>query len=508
MSQLAAWIGIAIPLVLSTIVLTGVLRQQPSLRHYLVFSKKLKRRQFVATLTASNAALANILFLFTYWGYIYGTPALLWGATFWGVGLFYFAILAKRTRLAQLMNPGRPELGLNEVIGRSFDQKHVLVAAAIVSALAYLFLLSLELNVGSKVFATFVPASPQGTPFVMALVLGVFMAIYAGVGGFPLVVRTDVLQLFFVLGAVVAVPITIDALLPAGTSLWSLLAASWATNPIFEFSWSYVPFVVGSLFSWGVWFTCTMDMWQRAVAVDSPKQDIGRWGLLPGYVLLLLVTASAVLMGVFVKANWTAVIPPAYPLVDFVQMVFTAAETNQIAAFGLAFIIAGFVAALLSTVDTYLIIVSHSIAGDIWAAKKGWLSDLATGDSGREILRRVRFVSVCIPLAAVGLFWLSETIFKQNTFTLYMIAGSIPMALVPVVHRMFGIRTKSAAPVFPKATHVAGYMLFAALAGVVTNFFLANRALTTFDPRHFGLLFFVPAAVALIAGIPFLRNRH
>ncbi len=510
MVALAAWVGILVPLLISTGALIGIGGRKQTLQDYLLYSKNLKRSHFVASFSASNAALANIVFVFSYWGYVYGAWALFWGALFWGLGFLIFSLIARRSIFAEITKKERPELGLNEILGRHFGSKAVLISTAVVSALAFLFLLSLELNVGSGVFMVFVPEHHPSTQYAIALAFGLVLAIYTGLGGFPLVVRTDVIQMFLVLASCAAVPICINKVLSGDDSVLSLYLSSLQSDPFFTLSWKHVPFVLGSLFSWGVFFICTMDMWQRVLAVKAPdKKTIGVWGVLPSYIVLLFVTAIGVLIGLYVRHAMQQDFPPPYPVVNFVGLIAEAASSATGVAIGLSIIIMGFVAALLSTVDTYLIIVSHSF-GDICTAKKGWLGSIASSDEVQAIALRnkLRWITAGLPFIAVFLFWFSVQVCRQNTFTLYMIAGSIPMAIAPAVFAlMFRKKSDLDIPISclaKKARLTAFFMLLATIIGIITNFILANLALKTYSPVYFGLIYFVPAAIAFIATLPLL----
>lgn len=498
------WLAISVPLAASVFAAFVPLKQTHTADSFLLGGRNITRGHYVATLTASNAALANILFLYAYWGYVYGIWAWFWGAVFWGVGFLLFAVASARTQLSVLANPLCPELGFNEIVGRQFNSAKIVKATALVSGLAFLFLLTLELNVGSKVFSGFTTNTSPPSPYMLGLLLGSVLAMYCAFGGMRAVIKTDVVQLIFILFGCIALIVTVIRCLPPGLSLLQLVKVSAQQNPIFEISWRFTPFVIGSLFSWGLWFLCTMDMWQRTIAISIDRRVLGIKAILPSFLLLLLITLSGVLAGVFLKQQIGAPFPPKYPLVDYLHAVYALAANDQILAVLLGVVVAGFVAAMLSTVDTYLVIVAHALGLDFSGTKSGFISDDFRNDPKAvdRAIKRVRRIIALIPFMSVALFYLLEKVASQDTFTLYMIAGSIPLSALPIA--VVAITRRWQDKRQPLAGAFASFAYFSLAACIIANVALAHYALKSYDARAFGMLYFVPTFAALIAGLPAL----
>jgi len=502
------WIvlAVAIPLIVSLLVALTSHRARDSFDTFVLGGRDISRPHFVATLTASNAALANILFLYVYWGFVYGVWAWLWGMLFWAAGFLLFSRVAKKSRFNDLTQSQRPESGFNELLGVEYASPLVATVCALVSGTAFLLLLTLELNVGAKIFSGLTPTPTATLPYVLALIIGSVLAAYAAFGGMRAVIRTDVVQLLFIGAAALAMPIVIGRL--AGTtSIWSLIGTSASTAPAFALTWGYVPFVLGSLFSWGAWFLCTMDMWQRTVATTIPRPVLGIKGMLPSYFLLGVITFSGVLAGVYLKSQATSPFPPKYPLVDLLHAAFVAASSDSVSLVLVAVVVAGFTAAMLSTVDTYLIIVSQSMVGDLPAFRKGFPHARINKTQGEDriLLRNVQRFVAAVPFISVALFYLLNRAATQDTFTLYMIAGSTPFAVLPLVVGALWLNADSRSRMARPAA------IWAALSlgvSIVVNLVLAQHALASFSPVAFGLLYFVPLLTALVAAIPFLATRR
>lgn len=262
--------AVAIPLLISIVIAIVFHRGRPDFRLFVLGGRDIPRGHYIATFTASNAALANILFLYVYWGFVYGIWAWIWGSLFWAVGFWVFSRIAKQSRFSQLSSGSRPEHGFNELMGTEYASTLITVVCALISGLAFLFLLTLELNVGAKIFSGLAASPNDATPYVLALVLGSVLAAYVAYGGMKAVIETDIFQLLLIIAGSIALPFLVGRL-STTASVVELVSSSAKSTPFFALSWAYIPFILGSLFSWGFWFICTMDMWQRTIATKIER---------------------------------------------------------------------------------------------------------------------------------------------------------------------------------------------------------------------------------------------
>jgi hypothetical protein len=153
---------------------------------------------------------------------------------------------------------------------------------------------------------------------------------------------------------------------------------------------------------------------------------------------------------------------------------------------------------MLSTVDTYLIVVSQSFVADAASFRYG-LPHLRINQKtewNRKLRRRVQLFTAVIPILSVGIFYLLNVVATQDTFTLYMIAGSLPFAALYI-----GDSQRRA--VFAKSAAIAAGA--ALLVSIIANLIIARYALHSFSAIAFGLLYFIPLATSLVAAIPFVR---
>jgi len=273
---------------------------------------------------------------------------------------------------------------------------------------------------------------------IIAILVILSASVYAAIGGFKAVVKTDQLQWLL---AAIAIFATFFVTLPGITSASNLFGSVYAAQ---SFNWKdflLIPtqpyFIVGSLFSWGFWFFVTMDMWQRAasartVAVINNK---ARVILYPWFVIL---STASVCIGLYVRVNSPGNFGVYFPVVDFLNIAFSAPWSSEILKWVVYIVIFnGFLSAMISTIDSYILVVAHSIYRDI----NGTSSDIAvTGDTnqttnvlgGRFNRFFVAFLIFGVALVVIPLFFLvSHTNFSINS--LLYLATSLPFVLLPSI---------------------------------------------------------------------------
>ena len=476
-----------------------------TLNGFILARRRLKQRSIVASLTGTNAALANVVFLYAYWGFTYGAAGLVWGGIFWIAGLTVFLAALRFGRLKSLLRADQPALGLNEILGGEFRRSRTVVrATALASGLTFLFLLSLEVGVGSNAAIRLVSETPAASfgfspeALIVGGALVILVSTYGYVGGFPMVVRTDVWQTLLILAGLFSALALCGVLLNnAGTALGTVLSTHLRHDRLFSWTWELAPFVLGSLFSWGVWFLCTMDSWQRALAADpAEERRLRPAAIVAGMVLLVFVSGISSIIGMTVHEIWSASAPPAYPVIEFVGYIKQLTTASELNGFLVALVMAGFLAAMASTVDTYMVVVGHCFGGDLWNRES--LSSYVGTENERPVLARIRTIGIIAPLVGLAGFALIHTLGRQDNFTLYMLAGSIPMSLLPVC--AWSIWRSNVTSV-PDGRITAVGILVAVASSMLVNYLVAGHALSTFDARFFGLLYFIPAFTAAIAAI-------
>lgn len=385
------------------------------------------KRHIVATLAATNAALALTIYWHSFLGWRYGMGAAFWLIVCWISGFEVFAALASRFREF----PGTiGERGieprfqtLHEYLTRGIPGDWSRRGLALVSIVTFLLMITVELTRGSTIFRALSLPNHSTIGETMVLIVILLTAFYAAIGGFSAVMRTDFPQWLLA-----AIAVFISLAIAAPRIEWTLrgigpLAAPGDGTPsILELLLipSGAAFIIGSLFSWGFWFLVTMDMWQRGAAarslalVDKRSRSI----LYPWFILL---STTSVMIGLAVRSHDPDTFQ-AFPVVRFLEIVRV-----EIGAIPFALMFLGFTAAIVSTVDVYFLVITHCIFRDLpdSETRKEW--------HGYTLRRWVVGVSVLgVGLSIYPVFiLLANSTFDINA--LVYIATSLPFVLLPFI---------------------------------------------------------------------------
>lgn len=389
------------------------------------------RWQIVATLAATNTALALTVFWFSFLGWQYGIGAAFWIFIYWIVGLEVWARFTRRNTdyPGQSLNSTEPRFQtLHEYISSQLSGNGARRLLAITSILTFLLMVNVELTRGTNVFRILTSEQPSQMAEIIGLILVLSAAVYAAVGGFKAVVNTDVYQWGF---ACVGMLIALVYCLINLPNSWASLGPIWASSPNFTFGdFFLLPrglfFILGSLFSWGFWFLVTMDMWQRGASARTLQMVTAssRKALYPWFAF---VSLTSVLIGVTVRSLDGNQFHP-FPAVRFLEIALQSfASLPFFGPIFFALLFLGFISAMVSTLDTYILVIVHSVFRDLPPneSRAMWT---------QQPLRKfvVGIATVGIALAGYPIFLLlSRSTFDINA--LLYIATSLPFVLLPAV---------------------------------------------------------------------------
>lgn len=409
-----------------------------TLRQFFLIDGQMEHRGFWGTMVASNTAVANGFFLYCMLGFYLGWGAFIWSSIFWVLGLAVFVLFSKRLypEFANLVT-------LNEFLGSKSSRLAVSVrrTVAVISIVSFLLTLSMELVVGSEVIFAVLRANggtqavvPDWLKVVVPCLMSLILAVYLAANGFEAVRRSDMIQVALFIPGIIALGfIVLPKALPVlpQTPIRELL--------LLPKSWSFVVF---SLFSWSFWFLVAMDMWVRCVAAGKAKST-GRpiWLSL---VMLIPFTAVAVACGIYAKGlSGTPYVPK--PGDFFLQLLI---HNSDVGIWVLSFVFVALVAAILSSVDTFLMVVTHSLFADIIYASSDYKAE---SENERSRLTTVRMFLLCLPvICAVGFSYVVY-VAKSNVLAMNYMSYSLPLCLLPPVligllkGRISGIATIAAA---------------------------------------------------------------
>jgi Na+/proline symporter len=387
-------------------------------------------KQLIATLAATNTALALTIFWFSYLGWSYGLGAAFWLSICWILGLELFAVFQKRWRDFPSVNSDGvlKYQTLHEYISPT-SGNWARRSLALVSIISFVLMVTVEITRGMRIIDILPFANGRNTNTdIFAFVIVFSAAIYSAYGGFRAVIRTDAVQWFMCgIGILFTALITFETIFKSGTIFGTVYEPKSFSIKDFLLIPTQPYFIIGSLFSWGFWFFVTMDMWQRSAASRSigVVNKTTRIILYPWFVILTFVSVS---IGLYVRVKDPTNTSVIFPVIDFFRIAFKDGELNVVFKWvSFILIFAGFFSAMISTIDTYILVISHSIFKD--------LSDKTTQpEIGQYRLNRL-FASILIfgiAIIVLPIFiMITHSNFSINSL-LYM-ATSLPFILLPAV---------------------------------------------------------------------------
>jgi len=404
------------------IFLIGVLdRKRVTIDDYFVNSRKTKPWVLVATTASSflgvGALISNAGVAYSGGGW----------ATLLLVGSFvlYFFIFAR------FFAPRIKEFGdrtkaytLPDFLEARYDGRTRL-AGTLVVLTVYGFFLALQI-LGIAVFVSSVGGID---PRFATLLGGLIVVAYTAIGGMRADIRTDIFQfavmlmLFFVF-----LPLL---LIKSGG-----VGALRSLPPSFLFGGEFAPWYVYvfGFFTIGATNLVSADLWQRAYAGDSAR-NVKRAMLVSSIIILLFLVAGT-LFGLIGKA----VLPPVGE-----NMVVPELLRHYLSPALFGVVLAGFFAAIMSTADTVLLIMSMTLVHDVY--QKTFKKEL----SAERALRVSRMVTAVLGILAVVL---ALTVF--SVVHILIDAVSFSVALLPAI--IFGFYGKHASPRAAFWSIIAGFI--------------------------------------------------
>jgi SSS family solute:Na+ symporter len=259
-----------------------------------------------------------------------------WWALIGAVALLPFAlVLASRVRALNVYT-------LPDILTRAYG-KRVAIPAGVVIAVAWCGVVAAQMVAGARLMTVVLPV---GYPFALALV-AVSFVLYTLWGGQLSVIRTDTWQLaLFLLGLGVCVAFLAATSSASGASVWERIPHGHLRFPISPaFGWYdllvFYPLVVGLPFLAGP------DIYSRALCAKDPQ--VARTSALAAAAVIAPLSVVLALAGTVIRARFPDLLPEAA----------LPTAIGQLIPLGLkGLIVAGFLAAIMSSADTTLVSAS------------------------------------------------------------------------------------------------------------------------------------------------------
>lgn len=289
--------------------------------------------------------------------------------------------------------------------------KRTRVAGLLVNAVSYGLWLALQiLGIG-----IFVSAIGGIDPTLATIIGGTIVVAYTTIGGLRADIRTDIFQSFIMLSLIfIFLPLLIVK--SGGFSVIAGLPASFLSGQ--EFAPWYV-FLFGFLFL-GASSLISADLWQRAYAADTKKN--AQWAMKWAGVIIFLFLIMGTMFGLFGKA----VLPDATANTVVPELLKLYLPPI---AFGV--VLAGFFAAIMSSADTMLLVITMTLVHDLWQ------KTLNKQLSPTQVLRVSRWTTFILGVLAVLV-----AVTVSNVVHLAINAVSFFAALLPAI--VFGFYWKKA----------------------------------------------------------------
>jgi len=393
-------------LILFTVVSVIKYRSNDSQIGFLFAGFKLKERDFNSSLAATNIPLVLGLLYFFSLGSSFGVWCVL------GLGVAASLPFLQSWLFSDAAGYfAEKRITLHEIVyficGSHYQSRR---SAAIISSLAFGLAIGFELIFGGQILTSILGISSDLSLFV-SFIIALITGVYAAAGGQRSVFVTDFLQYAFVLIAIIVV-IVIGASGAPGISE----QVNWRMTP--PAAGPAVAVILGSFIYYPFWYWSSMDTWQRQ-AVSSNAESARSWQIAGGSLLV----AAFVLSGLI---GASGVLPKQAGLVGSV-VEWTVSDIPLVRAAS-ALIFIGLLSALVSTADTYSVLITQAVDIDILG------NDWRTRDDQETLwLQYRRLGTLCIPTLALMFALLVKWLIFADARSLFYVAYAGQSVLYPLV---------------------------------------------------------------------------
>lgn len=424
-----------------------------STREFFLHTGRLGERELSSTFLASWMMLGSVVVAVLVLGLV-GGIANVWTVATWALG---FVILGRHAERMRDLTHREGVWTLHSFLGARFRRGSLRLLAAGFTAFAGLGAFALELILGIALLQV-VPGFTSSFvgPAVASFGLTLILAFYAERGGFEAVIRTDRVQaLLLTLGLVGMVVLVGQYILRNPESVGNIpryiywpttaenLSTLWAaTGPAF-----FVGLLCLQLFL----MLGDMGSWQRIIASRpeiSPRRALNKVALWTAALWALLVTVGGLLWAhpepeTLFPDPENILATQAEPLPSLIGLAAAPMFEGAPWMGGLlvGVIAAGLVSAMLSTADTYLVVIMQTLTQDIVFARrrsagKGIRDLERLGEVGGEeqdarMLGFARRYIYIVAVAGLALFWCLIPL-GFDLLTLVFVVFGAQAALAPI----------------------------------------------------------------------------
>jgi len=433
-----------------------------SLHRFYLFGDDFKPPMFGATLIASNAGLSGAFVLILYYGYLYGLAAFPFVWAFWLLTQIASAATIRRVEAISKSRKSesffRQSGTLHEFIADSFGSNQIRAYCGVLSCGAYIGLVACELVLASHILDFVFPKEPTipfttlpMRPFAFIVVVMLSIMVYNVLAGFRGVVQTDFAQWIIMSAMLVVICAFVFYRLGDISAKYSEVYSApkdgllqFMMNPDKQGVSAYMSFIASNLVFWGLWWPGAMDQWQRCAAthdIDSSLNKIwGTIGVIPT-VYFAVLSFAFLGLGAWIRLSVPdTTLSPDLLKIAVGEVLHFGNETQWtlVGTLFCAVTLWGLICASMSTIDTYVISASHSLAVDVCLSQKGTLREQSQSDTDGRSLKLARGITAIIPigiLIVATLFGMASDVYSFIYFSFSLMFAILPSLAVALSGR-------------------------------------------------------------------------
>lgn len=330
---------------------------------FFLLDRRMRSPQFRHTYVVTNVGLASSLIFSAYIGFYFGISAMFWGPLTWAIGIgFYYLIFPK------IVPHLKSDHTLHEFLANRYSRtdkqnEKLRFLTSITTSIIFFALMSVEIYMASIILKPIMGNAPA---IAIAVIVALVAFTYSYIAGYSGVVKTDKYQLYLMIFASIVMLLVVVALLffqKPDVSVPSEL------KYIFSMNWKMVIaiFLVSLPYQ-----LCMMDMWQRTFAMGKCyKSDNDlivniRKQLLISTIIYTFFFWIFMSVGICVRSIFGSEVDPNLILNKFFELT---GEFGSIGHLFFGLILMGIIAAIISTVDSYLNSMTQTFMYDIYSTK-------------------------------------------------------------------------------------------------------------------------------------------
>jgi len=335
---------------------------------YLIANRNVGVFALTATLGASLFG-GNTIVTFMSFVFEYGA-SILWAQVGIAVGCIVLALLSRKIKKLADENKFYT---FADYFYKKFGRSAGFLAATI-TFIVYVGFLLIQFIAGGIVLS-----SITGWPYTLSvLLMGIVVIIYLFTAGFKAVIKTDMFQYVMILLLVVISVFMFSRIEVLEPSHFNIFAGG-AFNIVSFFLYGLMIIILGA------------DLWQRIYAGSDVKTV--RKSLIYTAIIFVLLSVLLFLIGITIKNNFPGIIPETALVVGFTQIL-----PNYLLGIGLVVLFA----AIMSSLDTFIFILSSSFSNDFLARFERF--------SKADLVRSTRKFSIIIGVVGMLLAFVLSSI--------------------------------------------------------------------------------------------------